>query len=102
MRKGELNEARLSEYYHKTSLPLLVSSIYLREKNLGQVDICFIKDEMKEKKVLIIIEVKSKSGISQKQLKRLRESSNHLSQVLEISVQFKVNFCQKDDHSLFF
>lgn len=102
MNKGELNEARMSRQYHLSSLPLLVSSIYLREKNLGQVDICFIKKDKNGEGILNVIEVKSSSNISSKQINRLRKSSDYLGQVLEISVHFKVNFCQKDDHSLFF
>ena len=102
MNKGELNEARMSRQYHLSSLPFLVSSIYLREKNLGQVDICFIKRDVKGENILNVIEVKSSSNISNKQVYRLRKASDHLGRVLEISAHFKVNFCQKDDHSLFF
>ena len=102
MNKGELNEAKMSLIYHKSSTPFLVSSVYLREKDLGQIDICYI-DQGKDKiKVLKVVEIKSAAFISRNQVNRLRRASDHLGQVLGIAASFKVNFCQKDDHSLFF
>jgi hypothetical protein len=102
MNKGELNEAKMSQIFHSSSLPFLVSSVYLREKNLGQIDICFIRQGKDKNKVLNVVEVKSAGYISRLQVNRLKRASDHLGQVLGIAASFKVNFCQKDDHSLFF
>ncbi len=102
MNKGELNEAKISLINHRGSIPFLVSSVYLREKGLGQADVCFLNRQKNGDLFLKIVEVKSSAVISPKQVGRLRKTSDHLGQVLAISSQFEVNFCQKDDHSLFF
>lgn len=97
MNKGEQFEKDFSKNVFFNEIPLLVSSKLLREKNLGQIDFAkYSKDK------IIIYELKNSKEPSKKQLMRLRETSNYISLVLECSIEFRICFCQKRNHSLFY
>lgn len=106
MQKGDMLEASASKYFHKTCVPALVSSLVLRSKNLGQIDVAYLeKSYLKDKKtpwVLKIVETKSSVYPSRGQMMRLRKTQDYLSRVLEMAAILEVKFCKKDDQTLDF
>ncbi len=76
--KGDALEGSWSLKVHANSLPLLVSSLILREYGCGQIDVsCILND------TVYCFEVKSSGYVSRKQLSRLRKSSELLGIVLD-------------------
>jgi hypothetical protein len=79
---GLKNELYFSKDFHREGLPLLVSSLLLRKRNLGQIDLGRLnKDQMGW--IVEIGEVKSsQTGVEQMELfqrKRLFSAQNFLS-----------------------
>lgn len=95
MQKGDIFEAQVSRHFHCNSIPTLVSSLILREKNLGQIDIAYLEKKANKTWVLKIIETKSSLYPSRNQMQRLRGTQDYLSKVLEASVILEVKFCKK-------
>ncbi len=102
MRPGELTELKASLYYHQKGVPVLVSDLMLRSMGLGQIDISYLEKSAKKSWVLKIIEMKSSVYPGTKQLRRLKQTQDYLSRILDLESNLEVKFCQKADHSLFF
>lgn len=90
-----------TNYYHSLGTPCLVSSVVLRSRELGQVDVAYLQKKDTSWQ-LQIIEVKSKIHPSPKQMKRLLKAQDFLARILEMETHLKVNFCKNDQDSLFF
>lgn len=78
--KGNLAEEITSVNFHSTGTALLVSSLLLRRRSMGQIDLARI-----EKKVIIVAEVKSNGYMSYKQNLRLRLAAGFLSQIFSLN-----------------
>lgn len=87
--KGLLAELRLSNYYHRMATPVLVSSLVVRERGMGQVDLAIMSKTTPERE-LKVIEVKSSRTCSQLQLKRLRKAAHFLGLILECPAYLEV------------
>lgn len=102
MQKGDMHESQTSSFYHKRCVPALVSSLVLRSKNLGQIDIAYLEKNKNKSWVLVILETKSSLYPSRHQLIRLRRTQDYLSRLLEMESKLEVKFCQKCDPLLDF
>lgn len=103
MKKGELLEAKISEEYHLKFTPLLVSPKLLRDYGLGQIDVAFIyKTNLSKEWEAKIIECKISQYPSKIQIKRLLNSCDYLSKVLNMYVFLEVKFCKNVKDSLNF
>ncbi len=102
MQKGDMHESKTSHIYHRAGVPALISSLVLRSKNLGQIDIAYLKRNKNKSWVLVIIETKSSVYPSHFQMKRLRGTQDYLSRLLEMESKLEVKFCQKCDPLLNF
>lgn len=80
--KGEYFEKCFSRIYHKNDLPVLCSSLTLRSRSIGQIDICKLvkNNNFIELKV---VELKHSKFPSFKQIQRLRNSCNFLSEIIK-------------------
>ena len=92
---------RETNYYHSLGTPCLVSSVILRSRDLGQIDVAYLQKKDTNWQ-LQIIEVKSKFHPSSKQMRRLVKAQDFLARVLEMETHLKVNFCKNEQDSLFF
>lgn len=97
---GQIQESLQTKLFHNLGTPVLVSSLVLRSKGLGQIDVAYIHKTLHWK--LKIIEIKSKTAPSRKQWHRLLRAQDFLGKVLEMESKLEVKFCQKDPDSLFF
>jgi len=102
MQKGDILEAQASKYFHRECVPALVSSLILRSKNLGQIDIAYLERDHKKTWVLKIVETKSSVYPSRSQMMRLRRTQDYLSRLLEMAAILEVKFCKKVDQTLDF
>lgn len=80
--KGDDFEKSMSDLLHSNRLPLLVSPMVLRSRNLGQIDVATIS-----KKSIIIWELKSSLRLGIKQRTRIRAAASFLSQLFSKSVR---------------
>lgn len=85
--KGQSLEQKASLLFHTQGIPVLISSLVLRRRNVGQIDVAFWKGQPRS---LVLVEVKSCAGISFKQKKRLQAASHYLGQLLNCAVQFSL------------
>jgi len=83
--KGELLEAKWSKTIHAVSLPLLVSSVVLRESSCGQVDVACLKQGS-----IYCYEVKTSGHISRNQLLRLSRSCDWLGLIMNRMSFFRI------------
>lgn len=88
--QGLAFEIYISKHFHQRGIPVLVSPIILRRRNLGQIDLVHIVDD-----IVIVYEIKSSTiGKEQlykgKQITRLRHSSLWLSQLFKKHAQLKI------------
>lgn len=97
---GQIQESLQTKHFHSLGTPVLVSSLILRSKGLGQIDVAYIQKTFHWK--LKIIEIKTKTVPSRKQWLRLLGAQDFLGKVLEMESKLEVKFCQKDQDSLFF
>lgn len=87
---GKSVELNLSKSFHSHNKAILISSLYLRRKGLGQIDISYLNNHK-----LILVEVKS-SLIGKKvlykgdQITRLRRAAIMLSFELNMVVELKI------------
>lgn len=88
---GLEREKKCSRFWHTRHLAILVSSLVLRSRGLGQIDLCF-----KERGVLVVVEVKSYRGISPRQWSRLKKSCQWLGALLNRDVVFRVDHLKKE------
>lgn len=102
MQKGDILEAQASKYFHRECVPALVSSLILRSKNLGQIDVAYLERDHKKSWVLKIVETKSSMYPSRSQMMRLRRTQDYLSRLLEMDAILEVKFCKKVDPTLDF
>lgn len=102
MQKGDILEAQASKYFHRECVPALVSSLILRSKNLGQIDVAYLERDHKKIWVLKIVETKSSVYPSRNQMMRLRRTQDYLSRLLEMAAILEVKFCKKVDQTLDF
>jgi predicted transcriptional regulator len=101
MKKGDLFEKIYSVNIFKNEYPFLISSKLLRENNLGQID--FSKVTIIQNKTFYeIVELKYQYYPGFKQLKRLKQSQEYLSRILESEVKLSIRLCQKRNDSLFY
>lgn len=102
MQKGDILEAQASKYFHRESVPALVSTLILRSQNLGQIDIAYLEKDHKQSWVLKIVETKYSRYPSKFQMMRLRRTQDYLSRLLEMAAILEVKFCKKVDQTLDF
>ncbi len=102
MQKGDILEAQASKYFHRECVPALVSSLILRSKNLGQIDVAYLERDFKKSWVLRIVETKSSQYPSRSQMMRLRRTQDYLSRLLDMGAILEVKFCKKVDPTLDF
>lgn len=93
MNKGYEFEKRSTEKISTDEIPFLISSLLLREKNLGQIDLATYQ----KKKRIKIFELKYSKYPSYLQLTRLRKTQDYLSQILEVEVDLKISLCKKQN-----
>lgn len=87
---GENEELKLSKIIHPKASVILISSLFLRHRNLGQIDLSIIQNQK-----LVIYEVKSsQAGVRRlykgDQIRRLRASAKYLSLHLNIDTELKI------------
>lgn len=80
--KGEVLEREMSLKLHSKADALLVSSLVLRSRGLGQVDVVNLRG-----RVITVWEIKSSIRPGFKQIKRLRAAACFLSQIFSKSVR---------------
>ena len=97
---GQIQESLQTKHFHSLGIPVLISSLVLRSKGLGQIDVAYIQKTFQWK--LKIIEIKTKTVPSREQWHRLLRAQDFLGKVLEMESKLEVKFCQKDQDSLFF
>jgi hypothetical protein len=102
MQKGDILEAQASKYFHRECAAVLVSSLILRSKNLGQIDVAYLERDYKKSWVLRIVETKYSKYPSKFQMIRLRGTQDYLSRLLEMGTILEVKFCKKVDQTLDF
>ena len=102
MQKGDIFEIQASRYFHSQCVPALVSSLILRSKNLGQIDVAYLEKDYKKTWVLKIVETKYSIYPSRHQMKRLRRTQDYLSRILDMVAILEVKFCKKVDQTLEF
>ena len=102
MQKGDILESKASKYFHRECVAFLVSSLILRSKNLGQIDVAYLERDLSKTWVLKILETKSSVYPSRAQLIRLRGTQDYLSRLLEMGAILEVKFCKKVDQTLNF
>lgn len=102
MQKGDILESKASRYFHRECAAFLVSSLVLRSKNLGQIDVAYLEKDSNKTWVLKIVETKSSIYPSRGQLIRLRGTQDYLSRLLEMGAILEVKFCKKVDETLDF
>ncbi len=88
-KKGEDFERKTSLSIHKDGIPFLVSSLVLRERNCGQVDLSILKDDS-----IYLFELKFGQILSEKQSSRLKRSAWLISSLLEKNVFIKLIFAK--------
>ena len=84
------------------STAVLISSLFLRENGLGQIDIAYISKKTYQKWQINLVECKTAHYPNRNQTIRLKKTQEYLSKLLDMESKSEVSFCQKDDHSLFF
>lgn len=86
---GRKRELHYSLEFHQQNIPLLVSSLVLRSRNLGQIDIAIINS----KKIIEVFEIKSSeqgSHLSFHQRQRLNSALLFLTLIFNLSGRIKV------------
>ncbi len=91
--KGDVSESQVSLWFHQEGVGVLVSSLVLRSRGCGQVDVARIIQ--KDKKLRIQVgEVKSsvigKNCVKINQRKRLLRSLELLAQIFSLECELKV------------
>jgi Holliday junction resolvase-like predicted endonuclease len=90
LNKGLALELLVSKRVHRNNQVLLISSLFLRRNNLGQIDLSYFKN-----KILYLVEVKSsRKGIlkfySSSQFQKYQRTGEYLSLIFDIdSIQIK-------------
>lgn len=87
--KGERLEKELSFKFHELYTPVLISSKVLRSRGAGQIDLCYLHQEL-----LNVIECKNGGILSPKQYTRLKNSGEILGNILDKSVFIKLVFAK--------
>ena len=87
-------EKKMSFALHTAHTPVLLSSLLLRQINLGQVDICVMKSNLTSR-FLVLYECKTQSSPSINQKMRLQKTAEYLSTVLGMSAKIEVIFAKK-------
>ncbi|MCK6595513.1 MAG: hypothetical protein L6Q33_09960 [Bacteriovoracaceae bacterium] len=87
--KGNELEKEASLFYHSKYTPVLVSSLVLRKRGGGQIDLTYL-----HKDTLTIIELKNGGILSPVQYFRLKDSGSLLGEVLNRTVFLKLNFAK--------
>ena len=78
--KGNEAEKLASIEFHSSATALLVSSLLLRRRSMGQIDLARI-----DRRGIVIGEVKSSGRIGSKQNLRLCLTANYLSQIFSLN-----------------
>ncbi len=89
--KGNDLEREASLHYHSKYTPVLISSIVLRERGVGQIDLSYLEGD-----AITIMELKNGGILSPKQYYRLKGSGSFLGDVLNKTVFLKLNFAKKE------
>jgi len=91
--KGLKKEKELSRVFHKNSegTPILVSPLFLRDKNCGQLDLV----RLNKIKTIEVMEVKSSRWVSKQQQLRIRRSCQLLGHILKRPISLYFALCQK-------
>jgi hypothetical protein len=93
--EGYCFEKKMSLLLHDRNTAVLISSLLLRNLNLGQVDISILK-KVDNVKFLIVYECKRHAFPTRRQHSRLSKSVDYLSRVLGVAVKFKVIFAKSN------
>ena len=87
MNKGFELEKKYSAIIHQHGIPILMSSLLLREISAGQVDLAMMDYN---KPVISLYEIKSHGHLSYKQKKRLNASAIFIGEILNCAVLRKL------------
>lgn len=69
----------VSKHFHSLGIPFLISPEYLKQRNLGQVDVCFLLNNK-----VVVAECKSSGPfVSKRQLTRLHNALEQICKILE-------------------
>ena len=79
-------EKTLSSWVHEYYLPVLISPLFLRCRNIGQIDLSFIY----KKKVYLIEAKRNQSQLKFQQFCRLKEATQLLGMLFDFEICFKV------------
>lgn len=87
--KGKVAELNASKQIHQRYLPILVSSVILRKRHCGQIDLACLNN-----KILTLFEIKKRSlgkqQITSTQKMRLIRSANFLGRLLNRKIELRV------------
>lgn len=97
----EILESKETKLFHRRGHPCLISSLVLRSRGMGQIDVATLQ-KIGTRKVLTLVEVKTSTVPGSFQWQRLKKSQDFLAKLLEVETKLEVKFCQKDQDSLFF
>lgn len=87
--KGNDLEREASLYYHSKFTPVLISSLVLRKRGAGQIDLSYL-----DKEFVTILELKNGGILSSLQYLRLKNSGSLIGEVLNKTVFLKLNFAK--------
>lgn len=87
--KGNDLEKEASLYYHSKFTPVLISSLVLRKRGAGQIDLSYL-----DKEFVTILELKNGGILSSLQYLRLKNSGSLIGEVLNKTVFLKLNFAK--------
>lgn len=87
--KGNDLEREASLYYHSKFTPVLISSLVLRKRGAGQIDLSYL-----DKEFVTILELKNGGILSSSQYLRLKDSGSLIGEVLNKTVFLKLNFAK--------
>jgi len=87
LNKGFALEKKYSAIIHQQGIPVLLSSLLLREIGAGQVDLAMMDYN---KPVVSLYEIKSHGHLSYKQKKRLNDSAIFIGEILNCTVLRKL------------
>lgn len=86
-KKGELIEKDFSLEFHRQGIPLLISSLVLRSRGAGQVDLGRLEKKMGQCWIHLL-EIKAGQNVSLRQKNRLKKSGQFLGCLLGFQVKF--------------
>lgn len=87
--KGDALEKNLSQKYHRSYTPVLISGQVLRSRGAGQIDLCYLDCDS-----IILVECKHGGILSRRQYDRLKQSGDLIGKILDKAVFVKLVFAK--------